>query len=112
MAKQISPFAALSNADKQLRWLEYQSIRLPYISADLESGDAENTLPASSSKAVHPRLDPQTKAVEYPQPPPEIPRSMPSEFSKTRHGQYDAGIARMKQAELQARRSMNSQTPQ
>ena len=30
MKSQVSPFAALTGAEKQLKWLEYQSIRLPY----------------------------------------------------------------------------------
>lgn len=30
MARKVSPFAALTNEEKQIKWLEYQSIRLPY----------------------------------------------------------------------------------
>jgi len=29
MSNHTSPFAALTGAEKQIRWLEYQSIRLP-----------------------------------------------------------------------------------
>jgi len=105
MSKQISPFAALSGAEKQIRWLEYQSIRLPYVQADLD-GTMETPKPheAESEKKTHSDVQTRTAAPERPQPPPEVPRTMPSDFSKTRHSQYDAVIARLKQAELQSRR--------
>ena len=106
--RQVSPFAALSGAEKQIRWLEYQSIRLPYVYAETETpkkeisktqapqdGDQKKFQAESEEKAVR---------MERPQPPPEVPRVMP-DMQKTRHGQYDAVIARMKQAELQALQS-------
>ena len=31
MANHVSPFAALTGAEKQIKWLEYQSVKLPYI---------------------------------------------------------------------------------
>ena len=36
MSRQQSPFAALTGAEKQIKWLEYQSIRLPYVPAETE----------------------------------------------------------------------------
>jgi len=106
MSKQISPFAALSGAEKQIRWLEYQSIRLPYVQADLDTS-AEKADPPLETSPVKTAIQQPVKATsvyERPQPPPEVPRTMPSDFSKTRHSQYDAVIARLKQAELQSRR--------
>ena len=101
MSRQISPFAALTGAERQIRWLEYQSIRLPYIQVE-ETCAAKRSEPKATEDAA-----PQPSAkqpVERPQPPPEVPRSMPVDFQKTRHSQYDAVIARLKQAELQSRR--------
>lgn len=82
-----SPFAALTGAEKQLKWLEYQSVRLPYIAVN----DDAPAPPVVKEKeeAVTPPI---------PVPPPEI-----RQFQKVRHSQYDAVIARMKQAELNAR---------
>ena len=104
MSRQVSPFAALTGAEKQIRWLEYQSIRLPYVDAKL---DAEE--PEAAAKEATPVVVPA--APERPQPPPEVPRTMPPDYQKTRHSQYDAVIARLKQAELQSRRYA-SQTAQ
>lgn len=103
MSKQLSPFAALTGAEKQIRWLEYQSIRLPYVELPLDSvmEKAEQTSsvtekPASQASQVY--------ASDRPQPPPEVPRVLPPDYQKTRHAQYDAVIARLKQAELQSKR--------
>ena len=99
MSKQISPFAALSGAEKQIRWLEYQSIRLPYV-------PAEPTDYSSKEVSQQPERDiakPPREIPERPLPPPEILQAG-NDFVKTRHSQYDAVIARMKQAELQSRR--------
>lgn len=30
MAKNVSPFASLTSEEKQIKWMEYQTIRLPY----------------------------------------------------------------------------------
>lgn len=99
MAKQQSPFAALSGAEKQIKWLEYQSIRLPYMQADLDT-------PAPHHEAVS-ENEPTSKTLppkqERPQLPPDLSR-MANEFQKSHHSQYQAVIARMKQAEMQARR--------
>lgn len=98
MSKQVSPFAALTGAEKQIRWLEYQSIKLPYVDVPLDEApkQAQSTAPAKSAQIQ--------QASERPQPPPEVPRTLPADFQKTRHSQYDAVIARLKQAELQSRR--------
>lgn len=106
MSGQISPFAALTGAEKQIKWLEYQSVRLPYIQTTVEE---EPVVPVEKPKPETGDLKPtnaQNSALSpaRPLPPPEIPRSMQqTDFQKTRHSQYDAVIARMKQAELQAR---------
>jgi len=102
MSRQISPFAALTGAEKQIRWLEYQSIRLPYVQID---EDAPSKCEPDQPEKHEPECKPQP---ERPQPPPEVPRSIPSDFQKSRHSQYDAVIARLKQAELQSRRISGS----
>ena len=101
MSKQVSPFASLTGAEKQIRWLEYQSIKLPYVEAEIAADDvaAPQKKSASNTNYVQP-------SHERPQPPPEVPRTYHPDFQKTRHSQYDAVIARLKQADLQAR--MNS----
>lgn len=101
MSRQVSPFTALSGAEKQIRWLEYQSIRLPYVPCQPTS--ATNTEVAQTAEPKQ-TLSSPPQDIQRPQPPPEVPRVMPADFQKTRHSQYDAVIARMKQAELQARR--------
>lgn len=113
MSRQISPFASLTGAEKQIKWLEYQSIRLPYVPAELENNASDakpqHTEENRAPQTIRPvNLDP---VHERPQPPPEIPRVMP-DFQKTRHSQYDAVIARMKQAELQSRMCHTSQISQ
>ena len=101
MSRQVSPFAALSGAEKQIRWLEYQSIRLPYVSTESEEWKEKAVQEHAETKT---ETHEKPKEVERPQPPPEVPRSM-ADLQRTRHSQYDAVIARMKQAELQARQS-------
>lgn len=98
MSNHTSPFAALTGAEKQIRWLEYQSIRLPYVQADMDPAPVPKQNEA-------PKPEPPKKAetaAERPQPPPEVPRVMP-DFQRSRHSQYDAVIARLKQADLQSR---------
>ena len=41
MSHQQSPFAALTGAEKQIKWLEYQSIRLPYVQNAIEQPAAK-----------------------------------------------------------------------
>lgn len=104
MSRHTSPFAALTGAEKQIRWLEYQSVRLPYVEA------AAEPIPSPAPKPKE-EVKPAPAASERPQPPPEVPRTM-ADFQKTRHSQYDAVIARMKQAELQSRQYQTTlQTP-
>ena len=38
MARNVSPFAALTNEEKQIKWMEYQTIRLPYTQVSSQSG--------------------------------------------------------------------------
>lgn len=110
MSKQISPFAALTGAEKQIRWLEYQSIRLPFVETQL---DAEPEKTEVQPAVAAPKKEAATAmAPERPQPPPEVPRTMPSDYQRSRHSQYDAVIARLKQAELQARRNASQATKQ
>ena len=105
MSHHQSPFAALTGAEKQIKWLEYQSIRLPYVQNGIEP---PADTPARQEKTISACEAKETSVVyERPQPPPEVPRVMP-DFQKTRHSQYDAVIARMKQAELQSRRFQTS----
>ena len=100
MSKQVSPFTELTGAQRQIRWLEYQSIQLPYLETGPEEESErrnereEKKIPSKETKAI---------LVGRPQPPPEIPRTFSSEQQKPHHSQYDAVIARLKQAEMQAR---------
>ena len=113
MSKQVSPFAALTGAEKQIRWLEYQSIRLPYV--DCAAQNTAEITPEPKTVQAQPTAPNTAQPVDRPQPPPEVPRVLPADFQKTRHSQYDAVIARMKQAELQSRRYQalqSSQKPQ
>ncbi|MBR5547050.1 MAG: hypothetical protein IKU70_08720 [Clostridia bacterium] len=96
MNKQVSPFAALTGAEKQIRWLEYQSIKLPYVDTAAEKTVSEHVEKVRSAPE-------KSCAEDRPQPPPEVPRVYSSEQQRSRHSQYDAVIARLKQAELQAR---------
>lgn len=102
MSRKMSPFAELTAAEKQIKWLEYQSIRLPYIQGKMDSSSQaeDSQTPAPVSKEA-PSVSPSNAPAVYcdrPQPPPEVPRT----FQTSKHTQYDAVIARMKQAELQS----------
>lgn len=105
MSRQISPFAALTGAERQIKWLEYQSIRLPYVQGNVDEAARKVEQNTSVEQNISVELPQRVKPVfDRPQPPPEVPRIMPkSEFQKTHHSQYDAVVARMKQAELQSR---------
>ena len=105
MSERVSPFAALTGAEKQIKWLEYQSIRLPYI-----EGGMETSLPdeATAASQLQPKEKKEPEKALPSQPAPVSPQlasrnAIPNaaDFQKTRHSQYDAIIARMKQAELQ-----------
>ena len=100
MSGRVSPFAALTGAEKQIKWLEVQSVRLPYVEGALERAVEPSPrveAPRSEPKEERPS---STKA--------ESGKAEQSciqmgtarlEFQKTRHQQYDAVIERMKQAE-------------
>lgn len=101
MNRQVSPFASLSGADKQIRWLEYQSIRLPYVQVTSDNTEAVVSNEKSKKETLPDSV--QSPVAERPQPPPEVPRTLPADYQRSRHNQYDAVIARLKQAELQSR---------
>lgn len=106
MARKTSPFAELTNDQKQLKWLEYQSIRLPYTEAgpmppEAEYQTAANPVQTEQTSAPSPAETPKAQPAAghtRPLPPPEVYVRMQQQ--KTRHHQYDAVIARMKQAEM------------
>ena len=113
MTNRVSPFAALTGVEKQIKWLEYQSVRLPYIQSGME--DVPDTPAAAPQSSPAPSPTKREQAISQrtespagqtlPVPPPEIPRGpvpQRGDFQRTRHSQYDAVIARLKQAELQA----------
>ena len=118
MTNRVSPFAALTGAEKQIKWLEYQSVRLPYIQSGMEDvPEAKSAVqqpgpaapsPAPSAAKREQAISQRTESAAgqtLPVPPPEIPRGpvpQRGDFQRTRHSQYDAVIARLKQAELQA----------
>lgn len=104
MANRVSPFAALTGAEKQIKWLEYQSVRLPYI----QSGPEEAAAPSAAQPPKREKEPPANREAAkpaMPAPPPEVLRAQTpprGDFQRSRHSQYDAVIARLKQAELQA----------
>ncbi len=57
MKSQVSPFAALTGAEKQLKWLEYQSIRLPYTEAAVEKPETP-VAPAPEAASETPKKPP------------------------------------------------------
>ena len=59
MQSQVSPFAALTGAEKQLKWLEYQSIRLPYTEAAVEKPETP-VAPAPEAASETPKKPPVT----------------------------------------------------
>lgn len=97
MTKSVSPFAKMTCGEKQLKWLEYQSIRLPYVQAGV---DPEPLTPPRQAEEVKPAPKEEKPAAPAPTPPQRM--SYPPEYLKPRHRQYDAVIARMKQAEKRA----------
>ena len=62
MKTQVSPFAALTGEEKQLKWLEYQSIRLPYTETAVEKPAA----PAPAASAEEPRQSRETETPSVP----------------------------------------------
>ncbi|MEG0638501.1 MAG: hypothetical protein RR824_00575 [Clostridia bacterium] len=102
MSNRMSPFAALTGAEKQMKWLEYQSIRLPYVHSDVDDVIGEEKV---ESKAAQIQAEPPRAQAESPkntatlQATTKTQRMTQAEAQKTHHRQYDAVIARMKQAE-------------
>ena len=96
MSKKISPFAELTSSEKQIRWMEYQSIRLPYHEENIEKFAVDSVLPylPSNEKTSVSTVTHQTGDTEV---------SKPMTF-QSNHRHYDAVIARLKQAELQTRK--------
>lgn len=123
MARKVSPFTELTHGEQQIRWLEYQSIRLPYNTAEPETkaeSMPEHAQPASSENSGPAERTVQRRPTVA-TPPPEVfgrsgsatkeniqrqgaaalsptPQTMRME-QKARHRQYDAVIEKMKQAE-------------
>ena len=110
MSRQLSPFAALSGAEKQIRWLEYQSIKLPYVETTKELVKEKSVAKDASDLSEETKQN-ESSVYERPLPPPEILQAARHDFNRPRHTQYDAVIARMKQAELQSSYSI-SHSPQ
>jgi len=72
MARNVSPFAALTNEEKQIKWMEYQTIRLPYTQVSSQAGcEQEGTKALSEEKptvSVHaPYTEQQLSAQAIPQ---------------------------------------------
>lgn len=126
MARKISPFATLTNEEKQIKWMEYQSIRLPYTQVVEEKPKVQednisytevqgNEVSTTVAPQDNPPVPQTTSHPSRPTPPPEVfvtsqnnrnSQTKPisayqqmNEYQKTRHRQYDAVIERMKQAE-------------
>ena len=85
MARNTSPFAALTNEEKQIKWMEYQSIRLPYTKVDQECcvhsrpngkevTESEMTKRSSeeSESLPHPDSEIHNQRHSRPLPPPEV----------------------------------------
>lgn len=112
MSGRVSPFAKLTDAEKQIKWLEYQSIRLPYVQGSVDADAPEQeALEEKAPAAPRPqRAEPMQPApavqrkTETPSPanPAQAHGMSPADFQRVRHRQYDAVIARMKQAERNA----------
>lgn len=120
MSGRASPFAALTGAEKQLKWLEVQSVRLPYVQGMLEEGGGESAGGDINADAIHSVIapiksvaaaaEPRAPAVEPERAVSDEAQKKPApqdiaartDFQRTRHKQYDAVIARMRQAEMRA----------
>ncbi|MBE5801187.1 MAG: hypothetical protein E7319_02765 [Clostridiales bacterium] len=110
MAKKVSPFAALTNDEKQIRWLEYQSVQLPYVKGDVDPIPDEGQTPeVCKQQTPDAESDCMSQRMQSEAPTSNISRSRTSSLyqeqpyeQKSRHRQYDAVIARMKQAEKRA----------
>ena len=104
MSKQVSPFAELTGAEKQIRWLEYQSVRLPYVQTIPEEEPDGRKAMEVRQNSDHKKTSPPPKERSLLAQEIKFPAQ---EFQKTRHSQYDAVIARIKRAELQTQNYQN-----
>ena len=129
-SRRVSPFAALTGDEKQIKWLEYQSIRLPYVQGSVDPcpeivppeslhtpppavPDAEKPAaptaaprvlkPSAGQNAVQKPPAPDIRPSPAPAPPPAGSVTYRLDYQKPQHRQYDAVIARMKQAEQQTK---------
>ncbi len=103
MSKQKSPFEALTSRERQERWLEFQSIRLPYVSASLDAEERDQ--PETKEKPKRePRQSGETdrETPRAPSPSEQIAQKERAAFQQARHKQYDAVIKRMVEASRQA----------
>lgn len=107
MTGRASPFAALTGAEKQIKWLEVQSVKLPYVSGsvdplpDVEDETISDHKPQAEYRSKPPEVQNQQKPAQIK--PSQSSAAARIDFQKTRHRQYDAVIARMRQAELAAK---------
>lgn len=108
MKKSVSPFAALTCQEKHLKWLEYQSMQLPYTKAAVDREPIAAPAAANPEKKADPpqekkeeprRMTPAPQAPVHSAPARHTP-SAPAMDMRPKHRQYDAVIARMKQAEM------------
>ena len=108
MSSRVSPFASLTVEENQIRWLEYQSVTLPYVQGSVEPAAENREPPAPKQTEKRPltgadmQPQPRKAAPKEPESAPNRPAPSPADFQKIRHSQYDAVIARMKQAEKSA----------
>lgn len=114
MSKQRSPFEALTSRERQERWLEFQSIRLPYVSASLDAEEPaepehqEQPRPAHAQPAPVRSQPPErrtrtdTPDLHAPSPREQVAQRERAAFQQARHKQYDAVIKRMVEASRQA----------
>lgn len=82
MARNVSPFAALTNEEKQIKWMEYQTIRLPYTQVSSQSASdvankqqsPENMSACQQYADQYPATKAHQQSVHQPQPSQPIPR--------------------------------------
>lgn len=101
MKKQVSPFEKMTCGEKQLKWLEMQSFRLPYTEGSIDAQPITKTKNPERNEEKKPEV-PEKK----PETPKEnmapAPRQLYPQYMKPRHSQYDAVINRLKQAQAKA----------
>ena len=96
MSKKNSPFAALTAREQQERWMEFQSIQLPYMRGDVDGAAESKKEPVATPKA-----ETVTAAQTPPTRPAPIPAPAPlqtSQWQKPHHRQYDAVMKKMVEA--------------